>query len=88
MSNSVRVYWSNCCTVTVERTVIYFNNSIVAGESPNTNIQEFDLPPVDDDDDMPNLNDNPIDDRSPNHTPLTKEDKQEPTTSISNNHTD
>ncbi|PSR75502.1 hypothetical protein PHLCEN_2v9098 [Hermanssonia centrifuga] len=74
MSNGVRVYWPERHSVTVERTVIYLTNDIVVGEPSKKELQNFDLPPVDDDnnDNMPDLilvDDNPIDDRSPKLTP-------------------
>ncbi len=57
VSNRVRVYWPDRHSVTVERTVIYLTNDIVAGEPSMEKLQNFNLPPVDDDDNdnMPNL---------------------------------
>ncbi|PSR82397.1 hypothetical protein PHLCEN_2v6078 [Hermanssonia centrifuga] len=70
-------------------TVIYLTNDIVAGEPSKEDLQNFDLPPVDDDDNdnMPNLipfDDNPIDDRSPELTPQID---QEPTRTSNDNQT-
>ncbi|THG97811.1 hypothetical protein EW026_g4270 [Hermanssonia centrifuga] len=89
MSNGVRVYWPERHSVTVERTVIYLTDDIVAGESPKEDLEKFDLPPVDDDDndDMPNLIpfDDPINDRSPELMP---QSDQGPTETHNDNQTD
>ncbi len=73
VSNGVRVYWTDRHSVTVERTVIYITNDIVMGEPSKEDLQNFNLPPVvDNNDDMPNLlpfDDDPINDRSPNIMP-------------------
>ncbi|PSR87280.1 hypothetical protein PHLCEN_2v5214 [Hermanssonia centrifuga] len=88
MSNGVRVYWPERHSVTVERTVIYLTDDIVAGEPSPEELQNFNLPPVDDDnDDMPDLIpfDDPIDDRSPKLTP---QSDQGPTETHNDNQTD